>query len=302
MAVSPLREAAKETRMMKTRTGGFRIGFRDATPWKQETGALAAWAKAEGFAFLDLAAEGERKLPKLKEAGLEAGAVDLPEWTGMIAADRRARKDAVARNAEFVKRCAGAHTFLTVMRPADPALERKQNFAFMVESYGELADALESAGARVVIEGWPAPGCVCCTPEGYRSFLAECSSDRVGINYDPSHLIRMGIDPLRFLREFADKVYHVHAKDTEIIAENLYEYGHELPGIFTPNIRNGALSWRYTIPGHGQMRWTEAFRILEESAYTGGVSIELEDARFCDGKAENAQAGLRLAGSYLTGC
>ena len=38
-------------------------------------------------------------------------------------------------------------------------------------------------------------------------------------NFDPSHLIRMGIDPLRFLEEFIDSVYHVHGKDTEILAE-----------------------------------------------------------------------------------
>jgi sugar phosphate isomerase/epimerase len=287
---------------MTTNTGRFRIGFRDAVPWKADIGALATWAKEQRFEFLDLSSEGDRKAQKVRDSGLEVGAVDLPNPRGMIAADRRARREAVAENGSFIKRCAGVHTFLTLMLPADPALERKQNFAFMVESYGELADALEAAEARLVIEGWPGPGCVCCTPEGYRSFLAECSSDRVGINYDPSHLIRMGIDPLRFLREFSDKVFHLHAKDTELIAENLYEFGHEVPAIFTPSIRYGGLSWRYTIPGHGQMRWAEAFRILEESSYSGGVSIELEDARFCDGTAESTQNALRLSGTYLSGC
>ncbi len=287
---------------MTTGTGGFRIGFRDAVPWKADTAALAAWAREQKFAFLDLAQEGDRKVKKVLDTGLEVGAVDLPNQRGMIAADRRARKEAVAQNGEFMKRCAGARTFLTLMLPADPTLERRQNFAYMVESYGELADALETSEARLVIEGWPGPGCVCCTPEGYRSFLAECSSDRVGINYDPSHLIRMGIDPLRFLREFSDKVYHMHAKDAELLSENLYEFGHEVPGIFTPAIKHGALSWRYTIPGHGQMRWTEAFRILEESSYTGAVSIELEDARFADAAPESTQAALRLAGSHLSGC
>jgi len=287
---------------MTTRTGAFRIGFRDALSWKADTEAIARWAKEQSFAFLDLADDGDRKLKKLKELGLGVGAVDLPNRKGMIAADRRKRKDAVAENTAFMKRCIGARIFLTLMLPDDPALERKQNFAFMVESYGELAGALEESEAKLVIEGWPGPGCVCCTPEGYRAFLAECPSDRVGINYDPSHLIRMGIDPLRFLREFADKVLHLHAKDTEIVTENLYEFGHEVPGIYTPPIPYGALSWRYTIPGHGQMRWAEAFRILEESSYSGLVSIELEDARFCDGTAASTQTALRLSGGYLTGC
>jgi sugar phosphate isomerase/epimerase len=288
--------------MVTTRTGKLRIGFRDAVPWKAETEVLAKWAKEQGFAFLDLTGEGDRKLRKLRDAGLDAGAVDLPNRQGMIAADRRARKDALAENAAFIKRCAGARLFLTIMLPEAPALERRQNFAYMVESYGELTGALEAADARLVIEGWPGPGCVCCTPEGYRAFLSECASDRVGINYDPSHLIRMGIDPLRFVREFADKIYHIHAKDTEIIAENEYEYGREIPAIFAPAIGYGALAWRYTVPGHGQMRWAEAFRILEESGYAGAIAIELEDARFSDSAPETTQTALRLAGTYLSGC
>jgi sugar phosphate isomerase/epimerase len=288
--------------VITTRTGTFRLGFRDAVPWKVETETLARWARDQGFGFLDLAAEGDRKLKKVRDAGLDVGAVDLPSREGMIAQDRRKRKEAVGENAAFIKRCSGVRMFLTLMLPENPALERKQNFAFMIESYGELANALEEADAHLVIEGWPGPGCVCCTPEGYRAFLAECGSDRVGINYDPSHLIRMGIEPLRFLREFADKVFHVHAKDTEVITENVYEFGQELPGIFAPNLRYGALAWRYTIPGQGQMRWVEAFRILEESSYGGLVSVDLEDARFCDGSAESTQAGLRLSGQYLAGC
>ena len=65
------------------------------------------------------------------------------------------------------------------MLPEDTTLERRQNFAFMIESYEELAGALEGADARLAIEGWREPGCVCCTPEGYRWFLAECFPDRV---------------------------------------------------------------------------------------------------------------------------
>jgi sugar phosphate isomerase/epimerase len=173
----------------------------------------------------------------------------------------------------------------------------------MVEGYSELIGTLEEHDARLVIEGWPGPGCVCSTPETFRAFLKSCPSDRIGIVFDPSHLLRMGIDPLRFLREFAHRVFHVHGKDTELLGDALFEFGHEVPAVFAPRVNYGAFAWRYTIPGHGLMRWIEAFRILEEHGYGGCVSIELEDANFnhgTDGQSE--KQGLILAGNYLSGC
>ncbi|HEX8234776.1 MAG TPA: hypothetical protein VF600_02380 [Abditibacteriaceae bacterium] len=61
----------------------------------------------------------------------------------------------------------------------------------------------------------------------------------------------MGIDPIRFLKEFASRVGHVHGKDTEIINDDLYEYGWEQPATFKENPAFGTTAWRYTIPGQG---------------------------------------------------
>ena len=113
----------------------------------------------------------------------------------------------------------------------------------------------------------------------------------MGINYDPSHLLRMGIDPLRFLQEFGDRVVHMHGKDTELLSENQYEFGHEQPPTFAKKIRFGSLHWRYTIPGQGVMRWGKAFQMLESIGYKGCISIELEDANF-NGSTEGEQFGI----------
>ena len=146
------------------------------------------------------------------DAGLRIGSVDLMDNKGMISADKGKRAEAVAANAEYVKQCAkfGAVNHFLVMLPDDPALPRAENFRYMVESFGELAPVLEQHNARLAIEGWPGPGALCCTPEGYRALFREIPSPAMGINYDPSHLIRMVIDYLRFLEEFVDRVYHVH--------------------------------------------------------------------------------------------
>ena len=120
----------------------------------------------------------------------------------------------------------------------------------------------------------------------------------MGVNYDPSHLIRMGIDPIRFLKEFVGRVYHVHGKDTELFADNLYEYGHEQPPTFAKEMGFGSMAWRYTIPGHGCTRWTEVFKILAAHNYKGVVSIELEDENF-NTNEDGEKAGLTHGLNFL---
>ncbi len=289
---------------MKTRTGNFPIGFRRGrSEWQKDLDALITWTKANQLEVIDLGRDGDQGAGQVIEAGLYVGSADLPEWQGMISEDENKCAAAVAKNAEYVQACAaqGAKNFFLVMLPENPDLERVRNFELMVKGFGELVPVLEENQAHLVIEGWPGPGALACTPEGYRALFKALPSEAMGVNYDPSHLLRMGIDPLRFLREFGDRVYHMHGKDTEMLTENQYEYGWEQPATFAKRIRYGAHAWRYTIPGHGVMRWGEAFRILEEKGYTGCISIELEDANF-NGATETEQLGIVQGAHFLAGC
>jgi sugar phosphate isomerase/epimerase len=290
--------------MTTTRTGEFTVGFRRGwSEWQKDLNALINWAKTNDFGALDLGRDGDETAGNVIEAGLRVGSVDLAEWQGMISPDSARRVDAIARNTAYIAACAvfGPMNHFIVMLPEKPELSRRDNFAFMVETFGELAPALEQHKARLVIEGWPGPGALCCTPEGFRALFKECPSPALGINYDPSHLIRMGIDPLRFLREFAGRVWHVHGKDTELFAERLYELGHEQPPTFAKSFGFGGNSWRYTIPGHGVVSWSEVFRILEQHGYGGCVCIELEDQNF-NGTEETEKLGLTLGLQHLAGC
>lgn len=290
--------------MAITRTGGFRIGFRRGwSDWQKNAGGVRDWAVKAGFAAIDLGRDGDKAGREFAAAGLALGSVDLAEWQGMISPDAAKRAEAVAKNAAYVEACAalGPVNHFLVMLPEKADLPREQNFRFMVESFSALAPALEKHRARIVIEGWPGPGALCCTPEGYRSFFKECPSPAMGINFDPSHLLRMGIDPLRFLREFAGRVGHVHGKDTALLDDRLYELGREQPATFLKPYRFGGNHWRYTIPGHGVMNWVEAFGILKEAGYAGCVSIELEDHYF-NGAEETEKQGLLLGLRYLEGC
>ncbi len=290
--------------MGATRTGGFVIGFRrSGAAWQKDLGGLAAWAKANGFGAIDVGRDGDVAAPQVAGAGLRVGSVDLAVWQPMISADAGKRRDAVARNAEYVKACAaaGAKVFFVVMLPEDAALARKENFGYMVESYGELAKTLDAVGGRLAIEGWPGAGALCCTPEGLRALFKACPSPSLGVCFDPSHLLRMRIDPLRFVEEFGGRVWHCHGKDTELLDEAVYEYGIEQPPTFGQPKRFGGMTWRYTIPGHGVMRWGAGLACLQRQGYKGVVSMELEDADF-NGTEEGEKLGLTLGRAYLEGC
>ncbi len=286
-------------------TGGFPIGFRytPLSAWSHDLTGLIAWAKENNFGALDVKG-GAEQVTAVSEAGLKVGSVDLPEWQGMLSLDADKRRDAVARNRDTIEAWAAARAplnYFVVMLPEDPHAPPQEVFRAMVESYGELAEALEAHDAKVVIEGWPGPGALCCTPESYRAFFEACPSPAMGVNYDPSHLLRMGIDPLRFLDEFVGRVFHVHAKDTEVFDEARYEYGTEQKPLFAEKLRFGGPFWRYTVPGHGVMRWKRAFEMLAEAGYQGCVCTELED-RFFNGTEETEKAGLLASRHFLESC
>jgi sugar phosphate isomerase/epimerase len=287
-----------------TRTGSFPIGFRrGGSEWQKDLPALLAWAKNNRIGVIDLGRDAGSTAETARRAGFRIGSADLLVWQDMLAADAGRRKEAVEQNTAYIRAATqgGGLNFFTVMLPADKELPRSENFGYMVDSFGQLASVLQATGSKVVVEGWPGPGALCCTPEGCRALLKELPGSRIGLNYDPSHLVRMGIDPLRFLREFAPHVYHVHGKDTQLYPEALYEYGNLQPATFAKGHKWGDLVWRYTLPGQGVVSWTEVFRILQDAGYAGAVSVELEDENF-NGTPEGEKLGLLQSVQFLAGC
>jgi sugar phosphate isomerase/epimerase len=287
--------------MLTTRTGGFSIGFRRGwSEWQKDLPAVISWALENDLGVLDIGGDADVIGPSVTDAGLKIGSADLRSWTSFISADPAKRKEAVDANEEYIAKAvaAGAKNFFAVMLPEDASKPRAENFGYMVEGLNLLGPVLEKNGAKLVIEGWPGAGALSCTPEGYRATLKETSSKSIGINYDPSHLIRMGIDPIRFLSEFADRVYHVHGKDTELFPELVYEYGIEQPPTFAKTHDFGSVTWRYTIPGFGTTPWLRVFEILKSAGYQGAVSIELEDENF-NGTTEGEKQGILSGAKFL---
>jgi sugar phosphate isomerase/epimerase len=288
---------------MKTRTGNFPIGFRLGwSEWYKNLPALAAWAKESSFEAIDLGAYSPEASNALQSAGLKVGTVDLLSFGKLSSTDEGARRELIAKNIEYIQTtaAAGAKLFFTII-PGEPGKPRSENYKLAVETFQPLAEAADKAGATIVIEGYPGGpphyAVLCCTPESCRAILRDCGPG-MGLNYDPSHLIRLGVDPIRFLNEFVPYIHHVHGKDTELFAEAQYEFGIYQDSVFQKPHGFGQNVWRYTIPGHGQMPWSTAFAILKEAEYDGVVSIELEDEHY-NGSEAGERAGLLASLDFL---
>jgi sugar phosphate isomerase/epimerase len=94
-----------------------------------------------------------------------------------------------------------------------------------------------------------------------------------GINFDPSHLHHQFVDPVLFLETFADRIYHVHIKNsartlngrTSILGSHL-DFGDPRRG------------WDFRTPGRGGVDFEEIVRALNRSGYNGPLSVEWEDS------------------------
>lgn len=290
---------------MATRTGGFGVAIRrTGGAWQHNLPSFAKWAKETGFDGLDLGRITSAEADVLAQNGLRIGSVDL-NASGLLDSDAGKRKEAIDREVAYIKEATalGAKAFFLVVM-TDPAMNRAESYARAVESYSPITEALAANGASLAIEGWPGGSphlpALCCNPESCRRFITDLGGKGVGLNYDPSHLIRMGIDHIRFLKEFLPYIRHAHGKDTELYPEAAYEYGLYQPSVFTKPHGWGEQVWRYTIPGQGCARWTEIFAILANNNYAGMVSVELEDENF-NGSEAGERAGLIHSLNFLNG-
>ena len=118
---------------------------------------------------------------------------------------------------------------------------------------------------------WPGGKNLMTTPVIWRRAFNDISSKHFGLNFDPSHFILQQMDPASPLREFQDKLFHVHAKDVKIRRDRLNDVG-----VFA-----NPLEWHQPrIPGYGDMDWGKFMSALMETGYRGPVCIEVEDDTF----------------------
>jgi sugar phosphate isomerase/epimerase len=136
---------------------------------------------------------------------------------------------------------------------------------------------------------WPGGHNLASTPAIWRKMWEIIPDENFGLNLDPSHLVLQMIDYERVVREFADKIFHVHAKDLAIDREELYQNGTFSSGIGYNVPR---------LPGLGDMDWGKFISALYRFGYNYVVSIEHEDRAF-EKTEELVKAGFLIARDVL---
>ncbi|PZE21577.1 sugar phosphate isomerase/epimerase family protein [Paenibacillus xerothermodurans] len=286
----------------------FKIGMR--IPPKlgaQGMEKVAAWAAEAGLDVIDVPYYNSELKSILESQSLQVGSIDGAQAVGrthLLSNDEQKRGEAVAAlKAQFteIARLGGKTVFMCLV-PDDLTQPRDTSFEIWKETFPELVQHAEQEGIFMALEGWPGPAphypTIGCTPEMLRAMFREIPSQHFGVNYDPSHLVRLGIDYIRFLGEFGERINYCHGKDTEILTDELFETGH-LAATFAPKYLFSEGSWRYTIPGSGEVDWGKVAVRLERLGYQGPISIELEDHRYW-GSLEAEQTGIVKARVHLT--
>jgi sugar phosphate isomerase/epimerase len=94
----------------------------------------------------------------------------------------------------------------------------------------------------------------------------------LGFNFDPSHLLWQGLEPHLFIREFPDRIFHVHVKDAAVTLDGK-------SGILGSHLPFGDLrrGWNFRSPGHGDVDFESIIRELNAAGYVGPLSVEWED-------------------------
>jgi len=108
-----------------------------------------------------------------------------------------------------------------------------------------------------------------------RAIQAVDGHKRFGFNYDPSHLGYQGVDYVKFIRQFADRIYHVHMKDV------WWGHGDGTVGVFGghTDFADPRRYWDFRSLGHGDIDFEEIIVALNDIGYDGPLSVEWEDSR-----------------------
>ena len=172
------------------------------------------------------------------------------------------------------------------------------NWPRFLETWRDLAAFAEANEVRIGIENcpmlfsadeWPGGKNLASSPALWRRIFAELPTAMLGLNYDPSHLIWQQMDAIAPLREFAARIFHVHAKDVRVDRERLNAVG---------ILAHPSEYHSPKLPGLGDVDWGRFFSVLGDIGYQGPVCVEVEDRAY-EGSLASRKAALAQSHTYL---
>jgi sugar phosphate isomerase/epimerase len=176
-----------------------------------------------------------------------------------------------------------------IMAGRDPDRPVLANLPRFREVFGPIVRRAEELGVRLAIENcpkfhaFPFRGTnMGFSVEAFDAIFDAVPSPNLGIEYDPSHAVMMFMDYLDLIHRYRDRIFHVHAKDAEVVWREI-----RLNGIYA----DGA--FRYRLPGLGDVDWGRFVSALIEVGYRGDLDIEGRHDPVYAGDLE--EAGLLLS-------
>lgn len=220
-----------------------------------------------------------RKIKKaVGDAGLEISS--LAAYVDVTPADATQRKSAQAALKTVLKAAKLLEVDVVCCMAGKPAggMSREDTIRQLAKPFfSKFCPAAAKAGIKVALENWFATNIM--NLEQWALLFSEVPDENFGLNFDPSHLYWQDIDYLAAVEEFAPRIFHTHAKDTEVRQHVKARIGSQTMGW-----------WRYVIPGFGDIDWGIYIARLRRVGFNGVLSIEHEDGAL--GREEGFVKGL----------
>ncbi len=180
----------------------------------------------------------------------------------------------------------------------DQRLTVEENLPLAERIWTPLLDLAEKENVRIAIENcpmlfgpdqWPGGQNIFTSPENWYKVFSVLKSDRLGINFDPSHFIWQGLDYVAAVYEFKDKIFHVHFKDIKLYPEKLKRVG----------IMAYPLEYMSPkLPPYGDVDWAQFVGALTDIGYEGYTAVEIEDKAF-EGTRTKILDSIKITKKYL---
>lgn len=159
------------------------------------------------------------------------------------------------------------------MFPPVPAARIEAGYQDFADRWNPILDVFDECGVRFAHEVHP-------SEIAYDYWSTQRTLEAIGhrpafgLNWDPSHFMWQQIDPVAFISDFKDRIYHVDCKDTKM------RMGGGRNGIMSSHLPWGdpRRGWDFVSTGRGDVPWEDSFRALTAIGYTGPISVEWEDA------------------------
>jgi sugar phosphate isomerase/epimerase len=163
----------------------------------------------------------------------------------------------------------------------------EDGFKFFADMWNPILDVFDENGVKFALEVHP-------TEIAFDIITAQRALEAIGrreafgFNFDPSHLEWQGVNPVKFLKAFPDRIYHVHMKDAIVSLDGT-------SGILGSYLNFGepGRGWDFRSLGRGQIDFEEIIRALNLLKYDGPLSVEWEDA------AMDREVGAREAAAFV---